>query len=227
MKNTKNIKIAVDILITVMILLAMSYMLIGEKAHEYIGTFLIILFVVHNILNYRWYSSIFKGSYNINRVLHTIVNVCVVIFVVLLAISGIILSKYIFEFLPYINYRASAGKLHLFSAYWGFIFISLHLGFHWGIVAVNIRQIFKSRFNSRVLKTVLRFISMVVMIYGVYAMYKNHIFNYMFLINRFVFFDTEQPLVLFFVDYISIMLMWSMAGYYIKVFFNNRRMNNV
>lgn len=160
MKNTKNIKIAVDILITVMILLAMPYMLIGEKTYEYIGTFLIILLMVHNILNYRWYSSIFKGSYNINRGLHTIVNICVVIFVVFLATSGVILSKYIFNFLPVINYRASAGKLHLFSAYWGFIFISLHLGFHWGIVVVNVRQIFMSRFNSKVSKTVLRFISM-------------------------------------------------------------------
>jgi hypothetical protein len=56
--------------------------------------------------------------------------------------------------------------------------------------------------------------------YGVYAFIKHDLVSYMFLNNRFVFFDFERPLLLFFVDYVAIMglWIWIWISYYLKLF---------
>lgn len=51
MNKTIKIKMLVDIVMSIALLGCMSYLLIGEELHEWIGTFLIILFIIHHILN--------------------------------------------------------------------------------------------------------------------------------------------------------------------------------
>ena len=63
MKPKLIIKILVDIGMTVALLLLMSYSLIGEAAHEWIGMGMFGLFIVHHILNVHWFKNLFKGKY--------------------------------------------------------------------------------------------------------------------------------------------------------------------
>ena len=49
-------------------------------------------------------------------------------------ISGVVLSRYRFSFLPFGNGLSFARNMHMLSAYWGFVFMSLHLGFHWNMM---------------------------------------------------------------------------------------------
>ena len=49
---------------TVMMPLLMAYSLIGELFHEIAGSLIFILFIVHHILNRKWYSNVAKGKYN-------------------------------------------------------------------------------------------------------------------------------------------------------------------
>lgn len=49
-------------------------------------------------------------------------------------------------------------------------------------------------------------------IYGVYAFYKRSIWQYMFLISQFVFFDYSEPVIFFFLDYIAVMWMFAYIG---------------
>ena len=51
--------------------------------------------------------------------------------------------------------------------------------------------------------------------YGVYAFLKRDIGSYMFLKNQFVFFDFEEPLILFLLDYIAVMGLFVCVGHYI------------
>jgi len=48
------VKRAVDLLMTAALLLLMSYSLIGEAAHEWIGMGMFLLFIAHLILNRKW-----------------------------------------------------------------------------------------------------------------------------------------------------------------------------
>ncbi len=48
--------------------------------------------------------------------------------------SGVILSKHALSVLPIEGGRAFAREIHMVSAYCGFVLMSIHLGFHWGMM---------------------------------------------------------------------------------------------
>ena len=60
----KTARMTMDIAMTVLLPMMMAYSLIGEAFHEVTGTALLVLFIVHHILNRRWYGSLRKGRYN-------------------------------------------------------------------------------------------------------------------------------------------------------------------
>ena len=79
----KEIRIIIDISMTVMMPLLMAYSLIGELFHEIAGSLIFILFIVHHILNRKWYSNVAKGKYNARRIFQTILNMLLLIFMIL------------------------------------------------------------------------------------------------------------------------------------------------
>ena len=65
MKPKMIAKLAVDILMTVLLLLLMGYQFWGEAAHEWIGAGMFVLFLAHHLLNLNWHKNIFKGKYRL------------------------------------------------------------------------------------------------------------------------------------------------------------------
>ena len=96
------------------------------------GAAMFLLFILHHGLNWRWYPRLAKGRYTPLRVIQTIVNFLVLASMAGLMVSGIILSREVFAFLPISGGMGFARILHMLSAYWGFILMSTHLGLHWG-----------------------------------------------------------------------------------------------
>lgn len=66
MKPIKIIKIIVDVLMYVLFLLLMGQHLASGALHEWLGAGLFVCFIVHNVLNYKWYKASFthQGEYN-------------------------------------------------------------------------------------------------------------------------------------------------------------------
>ena len=79
----KKIRIIIDISMTVTMPLLMAYSLIGELFHEITGSLIFILFIIHHILNRRWYGTIAKGKYNAKRIFQTILNLFLLVFMIL------------------------------------------------------------------------------------------------------------------------------------------------
>ena len=67
-----KLKICIDILMTAALLFLMPYELVGRAAHEWIGTEIFLLFILHHILNRKWTAHMFKGKYTKFRILQTI-----------------------------------------------------------------------------------------------------------------------------------------------------------
>ena len=63
MKPKIKLKICIDILMTAALLFLMPYELVGKAAHEWIGTEIFLLFILHHILNRKWTAHMFKGKY--------------------------------------------------------------------------------------------------------------------------------------------------------------------
>lgn len=132
----QKIKISIDILLTVALLLLMPYEFVGEAAHEWIGAAMFVLFVVHHILNNKWILHIGKGRYTIFRIFQTALVLLILICILGSMFSGIILSRHVFAFVKIRGLSAFARAVHMICAYWGFVLMALHLGFHWGIILV-------------------------------------------------------------------------------------------
>ena len=99
MNRKRTLQIVIDLSMTILLPLLMTYSLIGETAHEWIGASMLLLFIAHHILNYRWFRSLFKGRCSPVRILNTAVNLLLLIDVLLQGISGIVMSRQVFSFL--------------------------------------------------------------------------------------------------------------------------------
>lgn len=227
MKPKMIVKLCVDIGMTFILLLLMTYELVGQAAHEWLGIGMFVLFVVHHILNGRWSKRLLKGKYTPLRVWQTTLVLLIFVSMISSMISGVILSRHALAFLPISGGRSFGRSLHMLAAYWGFALMSLHLGFHWNMM-MGIAG--KMRKNSSLVRTwTLRILAIAIAAYGVYAFVKRDIGNYMLLRIQFVFFDFDEPFALFLLDYIAVMGVFVWIGHYLTEILNwsSRKKNSV
>lgn len=217
----QSVKIIVDVIMTVILMLLMAFELIGRTAHEWLGVGMFVMFVSHHILNRKWTSHLLKGKYTPIRIFQTLLAVLVLVCILCSMVSGIVLSRYVFSFLPIEGGRSWARTLHMIGAYWGFVFMSLHLGIHWNMM---MGMAGKAAGNPSALRTwILRILGAAVAAYGAYAFVERGIGGYMSLQNMFVFFDFEEPLILFYIDYIAVMALFVWIGHYLAKILRRRR----
>ncbi|MCH5344019.1 MAG: DUF4405 domain-containing protein [Acetatifactor sp.] len=213
MKPKQIVKIVIDILMTAVLLLLMAYSLVGEVIHEWLGIGMFVLFILHHVLNSKWTRSLFKGKYTPFRILQTVLVVLALASMLGSMISGVVLSHHALSLLPITGGQSWARTLHMLSAYWGFAFLSLHLGLHWNMMIGMTKRMWK---KPPVIRAwIVRAVGLLLAVYGVYAFIKREIGSYMLLKIQFVFFDYEEPLILFLLDYIAVMALFVVVGHYL------------
>lgn len=209
----RKLKIIVDLFMTVMLPFLMAYELIGEAAHEYIGIAMFLLFIIHHILNWQWHRNFAKGRYSAIRIFGGIINTLLLIIMLSLPFSGMMMAKHTFTFFPFGSEMSFTRTLHLLASYWGFVLMSVHIGLHWHMAMSAAR---KYILKPSVVRTVsLRIVAVSLSAYGIYAFVYRQFSSYMFLQSRFVFFDFNEPVTAFIIDYLAIMLLFACVGYYI------------
>lgn len=197
----------IDLVMAILLPIQMAYSLIGELSHEITGTVLLLLFTAHHVLNRRWFGTLGKGKYTPTRVLTVSVNALLTIMMVLLPVSGILLSKHLYTFLPAAGLSAAARVMHVLAAYWGFCLMCFHVGLHWNAMLSAMRK-------GKPVPRIWTAAGLTVMAYGVYAFIARQLPVYMFLRSEFVFFDYSEPIFRFLLDYVSIMVLFAGLGSY-------------
>ena len=210
MTAKRKLRLSADVAMMALLPLLMAYSLLGEAAHEWLGIAIFALFVLHHILNRRFTASIFKGKYTAARTLTTALDVLLLADIFALTVSGVLLSRHVFGFLPVTGGAALARTLHLLGSYWGFALMSLHFGLHIGMLT-------KALHNraGRIGSVVLCAAAWAVSLYGLYAFISRGIWKYMILQSQFVFFDFSEPMILFFLDYLAMMTLFALIGHYL------------
>lgn len=205
-----NIRLIVDIAMTVLLPMLMAYSLIGEMFHEVIGTGIFVLFIVHHILNRKWYMALFKGKYNARRIFQTTLDMLLLVFMLLQPISGVLMSKHLYTFLPSLPISAQVRSIHMLLAYWGYTLMCIHAGTH--LVAPMKKLFMKSKKIFAVVCVAVVCIS----IYGCAAFIKRDFPGYMLGRTMFAFFDYSEPRAFFFLDYLTIMILFMIIGILIQ-----------
>lgn len=201
----KRIKIIVDIAMTVLLPMLMAYSLIGEKFHEFIGTLMFVLFILHHVLNRKWYGSLFKGKYHARRIFQTMLDVLLIVFMLVQPISGILMSKHLYTFIQIPGISADVREIHLCLAYWGFVLLCIHAGTH---LIAPIKKLRKNKAGFCMAIVAVAAVSL----YGIYAFIKRQFPDYMLRKTAFVFFDYSEPRMGFFLDYLAIMVLFMLFG---------------
>ncbi|MDO4582188.1 MAG: DUF4405 domain-containing protein [Bacillota bacterium] len=215
MTGKLKIQIVIDFVMTALLPVLMAYALVGEALHEWAGVAMFVLFLLHHGLNWKWHKNLFRGRYTAVRSLGTIINVLIFLLMLALMVSGVVMSRYVFDFLPIEGGISWARIVHLAAPYWCYILISMHLGFHSAMLMGMLWKACRVGEPVRVRTITLRSLAALLAAYGVYAFVKRDFISYMLLRTHFAFFDFSEPLIFFFADYLSIMALLAIAGYYI------------
>ena len=205
MKPKQCAKILADVLMTVGLLILMGYHFWGDTAHEWVGAGMFVLFILHHILNWSWWKSLFKGRYPALRVLRVIVDVLVLCAMLVLMVSGVILSRKVFAFLPIQGGTAFARVLHMLSAYWGFVLMAAHLGLHWGMLLEIVRRSGAVHGSNKLRSMLSTLLGGGIALYGAAALVRRGLPAYLFAQTEFVFLDYGESKILFYLDYLAMM----------------------
>ena len=207
----KKIRTTIDILMVVLLPILMAYSLIGENIHEVIGICMFILFIAHHIINRKWWTGLFKGKYNAVRILNTVINLLLAVYMFLQPVSGILMSKYVLKDMTISGASGTLRTIHMTFAYWGFVLMSFHLGLHIRAVSAP----FTKKMNKTV-RTLLAIIFLIISAYGVYAFVKRGIGDYLLMKAMFAFLDFGEQRVRFLLDYAAVMALVASIGFYIQ-----------
>lgn len=119
---------------------SMSYSLLGESVHEWVGTAVLVCFIWHLLRNRGWFSALRRGRYTGGRVAGNVVNGLILFTVLGLCVSSLMLSKYVFAFLPLSLPEGVGQTPHQVCAYWGFLLMAVHLGWHGRSLAAAVKR---------------------------------------------------------------------------------------
>jgi hypothetical protein len=205
-------RLVIDLSMTVLMLVAMAYHITGNAIHELVGVILLVLFIVHNLLNRRWYKSVFRGKYHFRRILSIGVNVLFLVSMAMVIISSIPISSDIFPTIT-INNDMILRQIHVLTSYWGFIFMSVHIGMSWGTIINSVRKMTGITSKSRIRTIVLRVIAVLIVVYGVQTSFERDMILRLTIYSPFGW-NFNESTTGFLIDYLSMMGIYISGTHY-------------
>jgi uncharacterized membrane protein len=226
MKPMAVVRLIIDLAFTILLLCALMYRATGDTAHEWIGVAVCAVCITHNVLNWKWYKNIFRGTYNPRRGLLTAINLLLVLAMATLIITGLLHSRTALAFL-HLPGGMMLRQIHTIAAYWCLPLIGAHIGLNWGVILNAFRKIARINGKNRTRKIVMRIFLLMLVTFGVWSSFDRDMFSKLFLGFSFDYWPEERSAVLFFVVNLSIMGVYVFITYYaLKVFDWLRRRSN-
>ena len=218
----KKIRITLDIALTILLPLLMIKMLTGQELHEWLGIAMVVIFIAHHAINFNWHKKLFSGDYTAVRALNTLIDILMIADMLGLAYSGIAMSSYVLADLDFNASMIFVRKLHLFASFWGLLLMATHLGMHFSMM---LKMLLGKKDNS-VAKAIGYVFSGIVIIWGIYGFISLQIGDYIFLRTVFMYFDSTVPEWLYIMQFLGVMLLFAVAGFYINALLSKLKVSN-
>lgn len=206
MLSKKYFKIVVDIGMFLLFLLLMGAHLTSSTIHEWLGIGLFVCFILHNILNYKWYRALFKGKYTVLRWVQTGVNVLLLFAVLGCLFSSLVISGVVFRSIRFSGIELGRG-LHMLCTAWGFVLMNVHLGLH-----------IKLPKTTKILPIILYISAFIMAVYGIVVFAERKLWQELFLLAEYKWFDYDKTVRLYLLETFSISVGFATLTYMIKRF---------
>jgi hypothetical protein len=200
-------KLALDLVMTILILLAFAYQLTDNTVHELIGFVVLGFFLIHNIaLNGRWYATLLKGTYSGRRIASITINLLVLATTVTLVVSGLVNSRLIGGLLGVLGVVGDLlpREIHTTAAYWFLVLMSIHLGMHWRMVMAEARKVAGISGGSRLRPLLLRGAAVLIAAYGVHASLERNLYAKLIAYFSFDYWNFDDSIAGYFAQYLAI-----------------------
>ena len=126
----RRVKLAVDVAMFTLFLYLMSYEVVrGLLNHAIWGIALFMLFIVHHLLNMRWYGALFRGRYSLRRALLALTDALLFVCMAFMAVSSVLVAGDVFPAIG-IPMTNTVRDMHLSSCACGYVLTAVHMGFH-------------------------------------------------------------------------------------------------
>ena len=206
----KNMRIIIDIMMFILFIILMGYHITGNDLHEILGTMTFVFFILHHIVNIKWYKTIFKGKYSFYRLVQLIIDTLLFIAMIGIIASSIMISSNVFSFLN-IQTTMFARNLHMVSTSWGLVLMAIHLGLHLNVILTKQSK----KMKNNIFEYVYYLIIAIFMLFGLYTFIDTKLWKDMFLVSQFKFFDYDQNPYLFYLGELAIVCLISLLTYFL------------
>jgi hypothetical protein len=194
-------------------LAVIDYRIARKAPHEWLGITLAALFAVHNIINLKFYTSLFSGRYSARRIAATAVNIFLVLDIAVLASVGLMQSKSVLSFL-HLPGAMQLRVIHTTAAYWLIPLIGAHIGLHWETLMNSFRKIIKTKDGDIKFTIIMRGAALIFFAAGVCSCFDRNMFAKLFFGFSFDYWHEERPTILYFAEMLSIMGMYVLISHY-------------
>lgn len=138
-----TMKILIDVVMTAAVLALMEPRATGLSLHEWGGLATCLVFLIHNILNWKWITCVtgrfFKKLPVRNRINYVVDALLFAGFTAII-ISGMAIAKTIdFSWLPLARYAFFWRSLHVSASMLTLIATAVHLGLHWNWILCRVK----------------------------------------------------------------------------------------
>lgn len=218
MKLTVIFKRSLDTIMYILFLMLMGQNVLRGAFHEWMGMSVSILFICHNILNFKWYKTLCRGKYNSVRTLQVIINILLSTAMLLGIFSGILVSQHIFA-VQNGNMIELGRHLHLVSTAWIFVLTSFHLGLHLTAIFADLAKIRTVKKPNKFIRLICKILTFSFFIYGIYQFADRRFGEELFhLIDYQKEYDYSQTVFQYFLGTLSLSILFMTAAHYGKKF---------
>lgn len=213
----RTVKIIIDIAMY-LIFVALMQEHLWDGLHEWIGITLFLLFIAHNVLNFRWYQSLFKGKYTPARTISAVINIALVAVMLCCMVSSVLVSGKVFAFLNLGGARI--GRIiHLVATAWAFVLMSLHLGLHLTPLINKLKK------NKKLLRAG-QILAVLLAAYGVTVFIGRAFYEELFYLTEFKFFDTDKSAILYYFETVAMSSVFAFLSYYGRKLLQTKKNKN-
>lgn len=160
------IRLGIVLAAAVLMLLALPYYWQDNVFHEVAGTGMLVLVVVHNLFNRRWYAGLGRRPLDARSVVNRAVVLCLASIMLTLLVTSVMVSNTLCATLA-LDSSFRAKQLHALAAYWGLIIVAVHVGMRWTMLMGIARGVVGIKYANSARTWGLRLAAMAIAIQGI------------------------------------------------------------
>lgn len=181
MKKINYIKFVLDLILGIIFSLLFNHRVLGGvNFHETAGLAIGFAVLLHILLNAKWVKmvtlSIFGKETQKKTRIKYILNILLLLDLIIIVISGIFISKFLFPNLHMQNGFFNQ-ETHIAASYIGLGLIGIHIGLHWRWAMGVFKKIFRIKKAGKLRGYVAKAVAVLVFAFGIYSMIYAHYFQ--------------------------------------------------